>query len=114
MNDIAKQNAVTLSSTAIQHFADIAPGKIVRFGLTGGGCAGFQYNWEILDNKDDLHNNDEVIDYQDFIFVIDGVGLIFLIGSTIDYLTDITGSHIEVNNPQATSGCGCGVSVSFN
>jgi Fe-S cluster assembly iron-binding protein IscA len=36
-----------------------------------------------------------------------------LVGSTVDYLSDITGNRIEVNNPLASAGCGCGISVNF-
>jgi len=105
---------VVMSDAAITHFASIATGKIVKFGVEGGGCAGFQYNWKILDNGKDLFPDDVVILYNDFTFVIDGKSLMFLTGSSVDYLTDITGSRIEVINPLANAGCGCGISVSFS
>jgi iron-sulfur cluster assembly accessory protein len=107
------QAVVTMSKTAIEHFAKIADGKVVKFGVGGGGCAGFQYTWTIIDTKDELYADDELTDYGSFTFAVDGSSLMFLMGSSIDYLSDITGSHIEVINPLATAGCGCGVSVSF-
>lgn len=106
-------DAVSLSSAAVSHFATVAAGKVVKFGVEGGGCAGFQYSWKILDSKKDLYDDDIVTEYDDFIFAVDGASLMMLLGSYIDYLTDITGSHIEVNNPLAKAGCGCGVSVNF-
>jgi iron-sulfur cluster insertion protein len=108
-----KGNAVTMSPAAVAHFKNIAAGKVVKFGVEGGGCAGFQYSWKILDSRDELYDDDEVVDYDDFVFAVDGASLMMLIGSQVDYLTDITGSHIEVNNPLAKAGCGCGVSVNF-
>lgn len=107
------KQAVLLTDTAIAHFDNIATGKVVKFGVEGGGCAGFQYFWKVLDSKDELFNDDEVVEYDNFIFVVDGASMMMLIGSTVDYLTDITGSHIEVANPLASAGCGCGVSVNF-
>ena len=107
------KQAVVLSDQAIEHFNKIAENRIVKFGVEGGGCAGFQYAWNILDSTDDLFGDDEIVDYDKFKFAVDGTSLMFLIGSSVDYLTDITGSHIEVNNPQAKAGCGCGVSVNF-
>ena len=105
--------AVTMSDAAIKHFEQIANGKIVKFGVGGGGCAGFQYQWNLYDSKDEINDDDELTDYGAFIFAVDGASLMFLMGSSIDYLSDITGSHIEVINPLATAGCGCGESVSF-
>lgn len=110
---LPNRQAVTMSDNAQKHFTNIAEGKVVKFGVEGGGCAGFQYSWKILDSKDDLYDDDEVIEFENFTFAIDGASLMFLIGSSVDYLTDITGSHIEVHNPQASAGCGCGVSVNF-
>jgi len=109
----ADSQPVVMSDAAIQHFANIAKGKIVKFGVEGGGCAGFQYAWDILDDRDALYQDDEITEYDDFTFAVDGASLMFLVGSHVDYLTDITGSHIEVNNPMAKAGCGCGVSINF-
>lgn len=106
--------AVSMSDRAIAHFATIAQNKIVKFGVEGGGCAGFQYFWKILDSRDELYDDDEITEYEEFTFAVDGTSLMMLVGSSVDYLTDITGSHIEVHNPLAKAGCGCGVSVNFS
>lgn len=108
----AKQ-AVNMSEAALAHFAHIADGKVVKFGVEGGGCAGFQYFWKILENHEDLYPDDDITEYDKFTFAVDGASLMMIIGSSVDYITDITGSHIEVHNPLAKAGCGCGVSVNF-
>lgn len=107
------KQAVTLLPNAIKHFDSIAADKIVKFGIEGGGCAGFQYHWQIITDQNELYADDEITDYGTFKFAVDGSSLMMLIGSSVDYLTDITGSHIEIINPIAKAGCGCGVSVTF-
>jgi iron-sulfur cluster assembly accessory protein len=107
------KQAVNMSADAVEHFAKIAKDKVVKFGVEGGGCAGFQYSWKILDDRNDLYPDDDITDYDAFTFAVDGASLMMLIGSSVDYITDITGSHIEVINPLATAGCGCGESVRF-
>lgn len=111
---VPTNQAVTMSDAAIAHFSNIAQGKIVKFGLQGGGCAGFQYTWDITDSRDQLYPDDEIIEYDDFILAVDGASLMMLIGSHVDYVSDITGSHIDIVNPVATAGCGCGISVRFS
>lgn len=111
---LPSKQAVSMSDCAIAHFANIAQGKIVKFGVEGGGCAGFQYYWKILDSRDELYSDDEIQEFEEFVFAVDGASLMMLIGSHVDYVSDITGSHIEVINPLATAGCGCGVSVRFS
>ena len=110
---IPTKHAVDLTDKAIAHFAGIAAGKVVKFGVEGGGCAGFQYQWKLLDSVDELYKDDENIDHGTFIFAVDGASMMMLFGSSIDYLSDITGSRIEVDNPLAKAGCGCGISVNF-
>jgi iron-sulfur cluster assembly accessory protein len=110
---IPHKQAVTLSDTAQAHFSNTANVKIVKFGVEGGGCAGFQYFWRLHDSRDALYSDDEVVDYDNFTFAVDGASIMMLVGSTVDYLSDITGNRIEVNNPLASAGCGCGISVNF-
>lgn len=104
---------VTLLPDAVKHFAHVANGGTIKLSIEGGGCSGFQYSWKSIPNLDQLYPNDIVVKYENFNFAIDGNSLMFLAGSTVDYQTDITGSHIEIINPLASASCGCGESVSF-
>ena len=104
--------SVTLSNTAIEHFMTIAKNKVVTFGLQSGGCSGFEYAWNILDYNE-VDDTYEMIDYDEFALAVDKMSIMYLIGCEIDYVSDITGNYIKVNNPLATAGCGCGASVTF-
>jgi len=82
----------------------------IRFGVKGGGCAGFKYDWSL---EDDAKNDDEVIDLPKGKFLIDPASVMYLIGSTVDYKKEVFGSYFDVRNPASTSSCGCGESVGF-
>ena len=105
---------VRLTEPAIQHFTNVAKGKIVRFGIKGGGCAGFQYAWELEEELTEDMQKDEKTDYGDFIFSIDSFSIMYLMGTTVDYVSDLTGNRIDIQNPLAQAGCGCGESINFN
>ena len=56
--------------------------KGIHFGLTGGGCAGFSYEWGFLDST----NNEMIIPIKDnVILAIDKVSEMYIMGSEIDY-----------------------------
>jgi len=87
------------------------------FGLKGGGCAGFEYFWEPADEelyaKNGTPHLDEMISLGDGkSLIVDGSGLMYLLGSTIDYKSDFVSSQLVVSNPMAKSSCGCGTSIS--
>jgi len=85
----------------------------IRLGVKGGGCAGFEYEWDTV-QVDEIQENDELVSCDLGNFVIDGHSVLFLVGSTIDYKKDIIGAMFDIQNPNAQSACGCGVSVNFN
>ena len=85
----------------------------VSLNVKGGGCAGFEYDWQFLDEAE-VENNDEVIETGNGRLVIGSYSLMYLIGSTIDYKKDIMGAMFDIRNPNAQSSCGCGVSVNFD
>jgi iron-sulfur cluster assembly protein len=87
----------------------------ISLNLKGGGCAGFEYDWGIINHPSELESGDEVI-HTDSAgrFVIGAHSVMFLIGTELDYVRSIVGSNFEIKNPNAKSSCGCGVSVNFN
>ena len=85
----------------------------VSLNLKGGGCAGFEYDWQFL-SEEEVEQGDEIIETGNGRLVIGSHSLMFLIGTTIDYKQDIMGAMFDIQNPNAQSSCGCGVSVNFN
>lgn len=84
----------------------------VSLNLKGGGCAGFEYDWQLMIN-DEVEDGDEVIETNQGKLVIGKQSIMFLIGTTLEYKNDIMGSMFDIQNPNAKSSCGCGVSVNF-
>ena len=79
--------------------------KFFRISVKGGGCSGFKYNFSF----------DDKIDNEDVLFgkaVIDNTSLDIISGSTIDFKKEMIGESFVINNPKASSSCGCGLSFS--
>tara|TARA_B100001057_G_scaffold499884_1_gene612321 strand:+ start:948 stop:1277 length:330 start_codon:yes stop_codon:yes gene_type:complete len=81
----------------------------VKLSVKGGGCAGYKYQWDFI-NDDEINKGDEIIDVENGKFVVDGAGIFFLTGTTVDYVQEVWGSSFQITNPTATSSCGCGES----
>lgn len=81
----------------------------LRVYITGGGCSGFQYGF-MFDEK--VNEDDFTIEKQGVALVVDPMSLQYLVGGTVDFLDGLEGSRFVVNNPNATSTCGCGSSFS--
>lgn len=82
----------------------------LRVSVSGGGCSGFQYGFTI----DDTQETDDVLIEKDGVeVVVDGMSLMYVLGSKLDFIEDLTGSYFRVNNPNASSSCGCGTSFSI-
>ena len=80
-----------------------------RITVLGGGCAGFQYKFDIDQSK----NEDDILFKTNKISVsIDKISLNLINGSKIDYVNELIGSSFKVINPKASSSCGCGTSFS--
>ena len=79
--------------------------KYFRISVEGGGCSGFKYNFsfESKIEKDDVVFNKTIIDKS---------SLDIINGSVVDYKQEMVGSSFVINNPKATSSCGCGLSFS--
>ena len=80
---------------------------MLRLAVTGGGCSGFQYNFALEGTRQD---DDLIIERDGATILIDPLSLDFLKGAEIDFVDDLIGAAFKVNNPNATSSCGCGTS----
>jgi len=85
------------------------PALKLRVYVTGGGCSGFQYGFT-FDEK--VNEGDLTIDKNGVTMVVDPMSLQYLMGGTVDYTDGLQGSRFIVQNPNATTTCGCGSSFS--
>jgi iron-sulfur cluster insertion protein len=86
------------------------PGLKLRVFVTGGGCSGFQYGFSFDENQDE---EDTVIERDGVFLLVDPMSYQYLVGATIDYQEGLQGSQFVVQNPNASSTCGCGSSFSI-
>jgi iron-sulfur cluster assembly accessory protein len=105
---------VSISERAAKRIAGILSkepgGTALRISVSGGGCSGFQYSFDLDTSRapDDL-----VIERAGATVLIDSVSLPFVSGSEIDFVDDLIGQSFQVHNPNATASCGCGTSFSI-
>ncbi|MGB0964516.1 MAG: iron-sulfur cluster insertion protein ErpA [Litorivicinus sp.] len=81
----------------------------LRVFVTGGGCSGFQYGFTF---DESVNDDDTQIHSDDVTVLVDPLSYQYLVGSIVDYREGLEGSQFVVNNPNATSTCGCGASFS--
>ena len=85
------------------------PNLRLRVFVTGGGCSGFQYGFSF---DETVNDDDTVIRHKGAELLIDPLSYQYLVGSRVDYIEGLEGSRFIVENPLATTTCGCG--MSFN
>ena len=83
--------------------------KALRGAVEGGGCSGFQYNIDL----DDPAEGDLILEDNGQKVVVDEVSLPFLTNAVIDFSEELIGARFVIENPNAASSCGCGVSFSM-
>ena len=81
----------------------------LRVFVSGGGCSGFQYGFTFDESASE---DDTIIEKQGVKLLIDPMSFQYLIGAEIDYQDNLEGARFVINNPGATSTCGCGSSFS--
>ncbi len=81
----------------------------LRVAVAGGGCSGFQYDIRM----DDAAPDDLVLTGGGQSVLVDPVSLPFLAGAVIDFADELIGARFTIENPNATSSCGCGTSFSI-
>ena len=99
-----------VTSNAFNKIMAIGGNKCLRVAVEGGGCSGFQYE---ISMESDIKENDLILSENDCRVVIDPISLEFLSGAIIDFKEELIGSKFVIENPNATSSCGCGTSFSI-
>lgn len=109
---------VNLTESAVNKVYDLIneegnPNLKLRIFVQGGGCSGFQYGFTF---DEDINEDDfsvvKMLHQQSITFLIDSMSLQYLQGASIDYKEDLQGAQFVINNPNATTTCGCGASFS--
>ncbi len=110
-----RPQVMRLTDTAATHIKDILsraerPVAGVRVGVKNGGCAGMSYTMEYAENA---NPHDEVVEDKGVKLLIDPKAVLFLLGTEMDFRVDKLSSGFVFNNPNQTSACGCGESVTI-
>lgn len=82
----------------------------LRISVEGGGCSGFSYKFDLVDETND---DDLIIEKDGAKVLIDSISVPYIDGSVIDFIDDLMGQSFQINNPNVTSSCGCGVSFAI-
>ena len=102
-------NKIEFTESAKKEIARIVSEKgakmYFRISVLGGGCSGFKYNFSF---DDKINSNDTVLNKT----LIDENSLKVINGSVVDFKKELIGNSFVINNPKASSSCGCGLSFS--
>ncbi len=86
------------------------PNLKLRVFVTGGGCSGFQYGFTF---DEETQEDDTSVENDGVTVVVDPMSYQYLEGAEVDYKDSLEGSMFVINNPNATTTCGCGSSFSI-
>jgi iron-sulfur cluster insertion protein len=104
---------LTLSETAARQIKAIGDREgrplMLRVAVEGGGCSGFQYQFDLVDS---VKPDDVRVERDGAAALVDDVSMAFLKGAEIDFVDELAGAQFRIRNPNARSSCGCGVSFS--
>ena len=107
-------SAPTLTDAAAARVAAIAQKQakpaILRLSVEGGGCSGFQYGFAF---DEEMAEDDTFVQRDGVTLLVDPMSFQYLVGAEVDYVEGLEGSRFVVNNPNATTTCGCGASFSI-
>jgi len=103
---------ITISVSAKEKIKDLLleennPKLALRTFIQGGGCSGFSYGFTF---DEEINEDDFEFPLDEFKVLVDSMSMQYLTGAEIDYKEELSGSSFVINNPNATSTCGCGSS----
>jgi iron-sulfur cluster assembly protein len=112
---LLRRQVMTLTEAAAARVRELteAAGKPVaglRVGIKNGGCAGMSYTMELAETASPL---DEVVEDKGVRLLVDPKAVLFLLGAQMDFKVDRLAATFSFSNPNETSACGCGESVSI-
>jgi len=106
---------LTLTDAATERVAEIVAGsqeaaRGIRVGVKNGGCAGMEYTVDLVT---EVNPSDDRVDAGEHAVYIDPKAMLFLLGTQMDFEITKLRSGFVFNNPNQTSACGCGESVTL-
>lgn len=115
MTSRPRPKVMTLTDAAIRRVRELVDGAErpvagLRVGVKNGGCAGMEYTMDLADEAAAL---DELVEQDGARVLVDAKAVLFLLGTEMDYEVTKLRSGFVFRNPNETSACGCGESVSI-
>lgn len=102
------QHTLIITDNAAARITELCDGgNCFRISVNGGGCSGFQYDFDYKASKVE---NDLEFSHNGATVLVDELSIEFIGGSQLDYSEDLGGARFEIKNPNATAKCGCGKS----
>jgi len=104
---------ITLTERAATELKDLMKSQeqanaALRVWVQGGGCSGLSYGMALDNEAPD--ESDQIFDHDGIKILVDPMSLNYMDGSSVDYVDDVLGGGFKIENPNATSSCGCGSS----
>ncbi|MBP0049737.1 iron-sulfur cluster insertion protein ErpA [Marinobacterium sp. AK62] len=115
MSDTAQASALVFTQAAANKVKSLLEEEQndnlkLRVYITGGGCAGFSYGFTF---DETMADDDTAVERDGVTLVVDPMSFQYLAGAEVDYREGLQGSQFVINNPNATTTCGCGSSFSI-
>lgn len=114
MNAPSPTPTVTATENALKRVAQIIARdedhSALRISVEGGGCSGFSYQFDLVN---EINDDDLVLEGHGAKILVDEMSLVYMGGSEIDFVDNLMGQSFQVNNPNAVASCGCGTSFSL-
>lgn len=111
---MTEDKPITMTDRAATRVAEVLAGEpkgsMLRVSVLGGGCSGFQYDFEIVTEQG---SDDLVLERDGATILIDEVSQQYMPGAVIDFADELIAAAFKIDNPLAKSGCGCGTSFSI-
>ncbi len=113
MDQTPQPTGITVTPDAAGRISEIMTAENaegLRIVVTGGGCSGFQYHFRLDEGPED--GDVEYLAHGARV-VVDDISLKYLDGATLRFVRNLEGSYFTLDNPNATSSCGCGTSFAI-
>jgi len=107
------QNLLTITENAVNKAKSLLkqagkPDAAIRIKVISGGCSGMEYKIEPDPNPP--QPGDKVVESQGLRVYLDPKGLLYMVGSELDYEFSLMGSKFKFKNPNSVAECSCGES----